>query len=121
MKYLTSFLMMISPVLSERRDGPAPSTPLAVMTEKDGRVVCSSPGPGTISALEEHLISHQISDSQFSWQVSYSHSENAGIQLQFQDIPEDVKETIRHAAAIWEAHLVIDVPFTLRFHWEHIQ
>lgn len=120
MKYLAALLMLTSVALAERRDGPRLPSAMTVMVEENGRIVCSSPGPDMIPDLEAHLVSHQISDSQFSWQISYSHSENAGIQLQFREVPEDAKEAIRHAVAIWEDHLVIDVPFTLRFHWEHM-
>ena len=120
MKYLTAFLMVASVALAERRDGPRLPSAMTVMVEENGRIVCSSPDPDMVEDLEAHLVSHQISDSQFSWQISYSHSENAGIQLQFRDVPEGAKEAIRHAAAIWEDHLVIDVPFTLRFHWEKV-
>ena len=111
MKYLTAFLMLASVALAERRDGPRLPSAISVMVAENGRIVCSSPDPDMVEDLEAHLVSHQI---------SYSHSENAGIQLQFRGIPEDVKEAIRHGAAIWEDHLVIDVPFTLRFHWEKV-
>lgn len=121
MKYLAALLMLTSVALAERRDGPRLPSAMAVMVEENGRIVCSSPGPDMIPDLEAHLVSHQISDSQFSWPISYSHSENAGIQLQFRDVPAEVRDVIHHAAAIWEDHLVIDVPFTLRFHWEHFQ
>lgn len=121
MKYLAALLMLTSVALAERRDGPRLPSAMAVMVEENGRIVCSSPGSDMIEDLEAHLVSHQISDSQFSWQISYSQSENAGIQIQFRDVPTEVRDVIRHAAAIWEDHLVIDVPFTLRFHWENIQ
>ena len=121
MKYWTALLTLMAVALAESRDGPRLPSAMTVMVEENGRIVCSSPGPDMIPDLEAHLVSHQIADSQFSWQISYSHSENAGIQLQFRDVPAEVRDVIRHAAAIWEDHLVIDVPFTLRFHWEHIQ
>ena len=88
----------------------------AMSIDEKGRVVC-----GALTANREPGLSHiTAKDRREPERPSYAVSRGEGIQMEFVNVPRQARKVIIEATSIWDDALVIDVPFTLKFHWRNL-